>query len=317
MSERVDISVVIPVSERFDDVRSLYGEYRQHLASMGCSLEFIYVIDGEFPDVVQELKALQAEGEPITIVQLAKWFGEATALTAGFEQARGKMIMTLPAYYQVEAEDLPRLVEALADCDMVIAERWPRGDSGFNKLQSRVFNGLLNFLAGASYHDLGCGVRIFRRSIIDEVSIYGDQHRFFPLLASRCGFRVKEVRLRQSPRDFHRRIYQPGVYLRRLLDILTVFFLVKFTKKPLRFFGLVGSATFGVGAFIMLVLVMERLFFDAALSNRPALLLSALLVVLGAQLFALGLIGELIIYTHARHIKEYAIAEIVTAQGDP
>ncbi len=311
MPGEIDISVIIPVSERFDAVRELYGDYRKGLAPTGLRFEFIYVIDGEYPDVVEALKALQREGEPITIVKLAKWFGEATALTAGFSQARGEKLLTLPAYYQVEADDLPRLVEALDRYDIAIARRWPRIDAGINQFQSRVFHGLLNFLAGSAFHDLGCGARALRRAVVDEVQIYGDQHRFLPLLASRYGFRIIEVELRQSPKDAHRRVYRAGVYLRRILDILTVFFLVKFTKKPLRFFGLVGSATFGVGALIITVLVVERLFFGVSLAERPALLLSSLLVVLGAQLFALGLIGELIIFTHARQIKEYTIAEII------
>ncbi len=311
MSEKIDVSIVIPVSERFDDVRELYYEYLRSIKETGLSHEFIYVIDGEFPDVVKALKALQHEGEPITIIQLAKWFGEATAMTAGFRHAAGKIILTLPAYHQIEAADLPGLIKALDGHDMVTAWRWPRIDSGINQFQSRMFHGFLNFLADSSFHDLGCGVRVFQRAVIEEVPIYGDQHRFFPLLATRYGFRVKEVKLRQSSKDLQRRIYNPGVYLRRILDILTVFFLVKFTKKPLRFFGLVGSATFGAGALTTLFLVVQRLFFQVPLADRPALLLSLLLVVLGAQLFALGLIGELIIYTHAKHIKEYTIAEII------
>lgn len=314
MSDKIDISVIVPVSERFDDVRALYEDYKKGLS--GCAdktCEFIYVIDGDYPDVVESLKALQQEGEPITIVKLAKWFGEATALTAGFNQSRGEILMTLPAYYQVEAEDLLKLLFALKHCDMAIGRRWPRIDARINQLQSRLFHALLNFLADSSFHDLGCGARALRRRIIEEVPIYGDQHRFFPLLAARSGFRIEEVPLRQSRRDPHRRIYRPGVYLRRLLDVLTVFFLVKFTKKPLRFFGLIGSATFAVGALLMLFIVVERLSTGVPLAERPALLLSSLLVVLGAQLFALGLLGELIIFTHAGQIKEYTIEEIINA----
>lgn len=314
MSDKIDISVIIPVSERFDDVFGLYQDYKQGLATVDRNFEFIYVIDGIFPDVVEALKTLQQKGEPITIVKLAKWFGEATALTAGFNQAKGDIILTLPAYYQIEAEDLPQLIESLDDHDMVIGRRWPRIDSGINQFQSRLFHRLLNFLADTSFQDLGSGARILRSNVISEVHIYGDQHRFFPLLAARCGFRISEVDVRQSHKDQFRRVYRPGIYLRRILDILTVFFLVKFTKKPLRFFGLVGSAMFGVGGLLMLVLVVERLFLTMSLAERPALLLSSLLVVLGAQLFAMGLIGELIIFTHAKQIKEYTIEEIINLE---
>ncbi len=144
-----------------------------------------------------------------------------------------------------------------------------------------------------------------------EVSVYGDQHRFLPVLARRQGFRVKELDVAQSPKDQFRGAYRSREYLHRILDIFTVFFLVRFTKKPLRFFGMIGTITFTVGGLITLYLVIERLFLGKALAERPALLLSSLLVVLGVQIFALGLIGELIIFTHAKQMKEYTIDEII------
>lgn len=194
---------------------------------------------------------------------------------------------------------------------MVVARRFPRHDSLFNRVQTRFFNWLITAITGSAFRDLGCNVRAFKRQVVADIPLYGDQHRFLPLLASRHGYRIKEVDLAQSKREASLRIYRLGVYPRRLLDLLTVFFLVKFTKKPLRFFGLIGTATFAAGALITSYLVVQRLFFGVALAERPALLLSSLLMVLGVQVFALGLIGELIIFTHARDIKEYAIEEII------
>jgi len=307
----INVAVIVPVSERYDEVHELYDAYKKALQSSGFNYEFTYVLDGDFPDVLGKLKKLQADGEPLRILRLGRWFGEATALTAGFENSRGNMILTLPAYYQVEPPELSKLLKEMHNHDMVIGRRFPRTDSRLNRLQTRLFNGMLNFITGTSFHDLGCGVRAFKRQITEEIPVYGDQHRFLPVLAGRQGYRVKEIDLAQSPRDKFTRIYQPGVYPRRLLDMLTVFFLVKFTKKPLRFFGLIGIATFSVGALIVLYLVAERLFFGSALADRPALLLSSLLVVLGVQIFALGLVGEIIIFTHAKDIKEYTIEKIV------
>jgi hypothetical protein len=143
------------------------------------------------------------------------------------------------------------------------------------------------------------------------VPIYGDQHRFLPLLATRRGFRVREIRVRQSEKDRFDHGYGAKAYLQRFLDIFTVVFLVRFTKKPLRFFGMIGSVTFLLGAVFLTYVVIERLFFGEPLSDRPALLLSSLLVVLGLQIFALGLLGELIIFTHAGELKEYTIEKIV------
>jgi glycosyltransferase involved in cell wall biosynthesis len=311
MTSTVDITAIVPVSERHDDVRSLYAEYRDALDSYGSKYEFVFVLDGHFPEVLEQLKQLKEQGEPLRIIKLAKWFGEATALTAGFESSSSNVILTLPAYYQVEPTEIPKVLAELHNHDMVIGRRYPRVDSRFNRLQTRIFHGIVNFITGSSFTDLGCGVRSFKRSVVTELPLYGDQHRFLPLLASRVGFRIGEVDVAQSPKEKFWRLYHLGVYPRRLLDILTVFFLVKFTKKPLRFFGLIGATTFMVGAIITLYVVIERLFFGVPLAQRPALLLSSLLVVLGVQIFALGLIGELIIFTHAKDIKEYTIEEII------
>lgn len=311
MSKNVDISVIIPVSERYDSVRELYNDYKGAMDASGKSYEFIYVLDGDFPDVFSELISLRDEGEGIKVVKLSKWFGEATALTAGFEYSSADIILTLPAYYQMEPSEIPKILSDVQNYDMVIARRWPRVDSKLTQMQSRVFHGLLNFITETTFHDLGCSVRAFKRQVIDEIAVYGDQHRFLPVLAARQGFRIKESDVKQSTKDPHRRLYRTGVYSRRILDILTVFFLVKFTKKPLRFFGLVGSGLFALGGIFTLYLVYQRLFMDIALADRPALLLSSLLVVLGVQLFAMGLIGELIIFTHAKDIKEYTVEEIV------
>jgi len=175
---------------------------------------------------------------------------------------------------------------------------------------------LLKVLSGEDFNDLGCGVRLFRKQVVKEVHLYGDQHRFFPVLAGRYGFRVKEVDVAQSPKDHFRGRYRLREYLHRLLDIATVFFLVRFTKKPLRFFGMIGSAVVAVGGAVVLILVVQRLFFDIGLADRPALLLGSLMLVLGVQIFALGLIGELIIFTHAGSIKEYTIRTIVSKSGN-
>jgi len=311
MDPVIDISVIVPVVERFDDVAELYALYKKGLEDTGKSYEFIYVLDGDFGEVMDALKRLIAAGEKIKVIKLARWFGEATALTIGLQHSTGNVILTLPAYQQVEANEIPRLVESLNDCDMVIARRWPRKDSLLNRIQSRVFHILLNPVSEFKFHDIGCGVRVLRKRVADEVKIYGDQHRFFPILAHKYGFRVHEVDAAQSRRDTMQRVYSPGTYLQRMLDIFSIFFLVKFTKKPLRFFGILGSAIFTGGFLILLYLLVIRMFFGSGLADRPILLLGTLLVVLGVQLFAIGLIAEIIIFTHAKDIKEYTIDQII------
>lgn len=311
MSDNLELSIIVPVSERYDDVTQLYNDYKIGIQAYTKSYEFIYVLDGEFKEVYDELIKLKESGEPIKIIKFAKWFGEATALSAGFECCAAEIVLTLPAYYQIESSGIIKLLEKIKTYDMAVGRRWPRIDSLFNRLQSRIFHWFYNAVSKDSFHDLGCGTRAFKRKIIDEIQVYGDQHRFLPVLASRRGFKVIEVDVAQSRNDKPVRVYGIGVYLRRMLDILTVFFLVKFTKKPLRFFGLIGTVTSMLGGVLLLYVIAERLFLGVSLGDRPALLLSSLLLVLGVQILAMGLIGELIIFTHAKDMKEYTIEEIV------
>jgi glycosyltransferase involved in cell wall biosynthesis len=257
------------------------------------------------------LRALIGEGDPITVVSLTRQFGEATALMAGLEQSSGQVILTLPAYHQIEASEIPKLLQATETHDVAIGWRSPRAGGFFEQLRRKLFHGLLRSATHLEYHDLGCGARAFHRRVLEEISLYGDQHRFLAALADRQGFKVTEVAVRQSPLDRFKGSYGLREYARGMLDIFSIFFLVRFTKKPLRFFGMVGVGTFLLGALLVTWIIVERLFFGQGLANRPALLLSSLLVVLGMQLFALGLLGELIIFTHARQIRDYQIHSVL------
>jgi len=305
------ISAVIPVGVRVSDVPTLFAEYQQGLEACGLPFELIYVMDGPNTTVLQGLKALQSAGAPLLIVQLTRSFGEATAVMAGTERASGDIIVTLPAYFQIVGSEIPKLVHALADCDVAIGYRQPRAGGAFETLRRSAFHGLLGSVTGAHFHDLGCGARALKRRVLEEISLYGDQHRFLAVLAEHHGFPVREVPVTQSPRDRFEGAYRPREYTRGFLDIFTVFFLVRFTKKPLRFFGMMGASTFAIGALLLAWIILERIIYAQPLADRPLLLLSSLLVVLGLQLFALGLLGELIIFTHAQSIKGYQVAEVI------
>lgn len=310
-AERPAVSVIIPIGTRRADIAALYAEYRHGLETLGRTYETIFVLDGPDAQAAASLQRLLGEDEHVAVIGLTKRFGEATALMAGFERARGDIIVTLPAYFQIEGYEIGKLVAALERADLAIACRTPRAGTAFEAWRRNAFHALIAAVTRLRFNDLGCGARAMQRRVLEEISLYGDQHRFLPVLADRQGFRVAEVGVRQSRRDRFDGSYQPREYVRRVLDIFTVFFLVRFTKKPLRFFGMLGVATFAAGALLVGWLVFDRLVFDHALADRPALLLSSLLVVLGLQLFAIGLLGELIIFTHARDIKDYQVAEVV------
>ena len=305
------LSVIIPITDRLDDVEGTYWRYKRQLAATGISFDFAYVLDGGHPDVLAALKNLAAQGEPVTAITLLKWFGEATAISIGALRSRGRLILTLPAYLQIDPEELPAFLSARGDRDMIVAARDRRKDSRVNRLQSRLFHWLLRALLQSDFTDLGCGVRLFKREIIEEVRVYADQHRFLPLLAERHGFSVSEVTLRQADSDTSRRIYAPGVYVRRLLDALAIYFLLKFTRKPFRFFGLIGLAISAVGFALALAVTIERFAFGVPAADRPLLMIAALLGVLGVQTIAMGLIGEIIIFTRSEGAADYWIEKTV------
>ena len=305
------ISFILPVTERHDDILEMYQEYKSALCGLNTPFEMIAVVDGQFDKAYQQLKTIKSQGENLTIIKHARSFGESAAIMAGFRNSTGDVILLAPPYHQVDMSELPKIIENIDDSDMVVVRRWPRSDSRWNQIQTNLFNHLLSSLAGNITSDIGCGVRLFRRHILDEIPLYGDLHRFLPVLAYRQGFKIREVDARQSSKEKRLRTYSLGTYLRRLIDLLTVFFLVKFTKKPLRFFGLTGTAILVTGLVITCYLIIGRIFFGVGLSDRPLFLIGILLLVLGLQIFAIGLIGELIIFIHARDLKEYKIAQII------
>jgi len=243
------------------------------------------------------------------------WILAISFLGLGYGLAFGQsneLVVILPAYRRVEPEALSALVERVEHgVDLATARRWPRQDSWINRLQTRAFHRLISGLTGGRIHDVASGVRACRRAILLEMPLYGDFGRFLPLLAIREGFQVEEVAVAQHRLDRKARVYGPGVYLRRLIDVLGLFFLLRFTEKPLRFFGMVGSLLALTGALTLLVVGIQRLG-GQELADRPLLLLGVLLLVLGAQAIALGLIGEIIVHLHAAQRRTYRLATGLT-----
>lgn len=313
MSMQPDISVIVPVIKLVDKSGRLVRQYLQILEQAGRPFELVYVLDGEHQDLLQQLSAVAASEPRLRIIQLAKNFGEASALTAGFENTTGDTVLTLPAYAQVMPEAIPAVLDELRYCDVAIATRAPNtaAASAFKSTRRKTFHWLVRVATGQTFSDIGSGVRALKRQVVNELPLYGDQYRFIPLLAARRGFNVREIVVRETDRDGMYDRHGVPAYLARLLDIFAIVFLTRFTKKPLRFFGTIGSLLFAVGAAFLLYLVVQRLFLNVALADRPALLLTSLMVVLGMQVFALGLLGELIIFTHAKDMKEYSIDRIV------
>ncbi len=305
------VSVVVPVAERCDDLAEIYRAHAAILARRGQPFEFLFVLDHGFEGAGASLVALAESGAPIRVIVLPRRYGEAAALSIGFREAKGEVVLTLPAYFQADPSGVETVLETLEKgADLVVARRWPRTDPWVNRVQNAAFHAITRRTTGATLHDVSCGVRAIRREVACEVRPYGDLHRFLPLLALQRGFTVVEVDVPQHPADRKARLRGPGIYLRRLLDLVTLLFLVKFVRKPLRFFGLVGAALFGAGFVVCAALVVHKFAAGAALADRPLLILGVLLMVLGVQVGSIGLLGEIVIFTHSRRIRDYAIREV-------
>lgn len=312
-----DVSVIVSVDETPEhDLRGLYAEFSAPLRAAGLRFEFVFSAHARHRPFTALLDGLIASGEPVRLLEVGQMVGETTLVKVAAEVARGRTLVTLPAYLQVEASVLPALVKEIeAGADVAVARRHPRVDSLVNRVQSRVLHWAIRPLSGGGLHDVACGVRAIRPSTLRDLPMYGDFGRFLPLLALREGFRVVEVPAPVHPASMAARVYGPGTYLRRGIDVIGLLFLLRFTEKPLRFFGLLGAAAALPGATILLVVFLQRVQGQAA-ADRPLLLLGVLLLTLGVQAIALGLVGEMIVHLHASQRRGYRLHDEPPRHGD-
>jgi len=309
--ERESVSVVVPIEDDAAGLEELVRDVASLLERHGWTYEILLMDNGSPHRAL--LERLAAEHEAVDVVPFHQRFEESVVLSAGFERATGEYLVTLPHYRQVEVEDLVQLLDTLeSGYDFVAGWRYPRVDPMLNRLQSSVFNLLARRFTRAEFHDLNCRIRAMRRRVVEQIDIYAEMFRFLPILAERQGFKIAEVKLRHREEVGKVGFFGVGAYVRRILDLTTMFFLIKFTKKPLRFFGLVGFALMFIGVAICLYLSIEKLMGQGpGLSGRPALVLGVLMIVLGMQTISIGLIGEMIIFTHAKSMKEYQVDRVL------
>lgn len=311
------LSAIMVLSEPDASLAATLRGYVTALSALPYACDLTIVGNGALQASVAGLARAQGPDRvPIRIVALHRDCDQSTAIQAGLEQVRGAVIALLPSYVQTDPEALARMMALIDEgADYVASWRSPRIDSRWGQWNSSLFNRATRWLTGLPLHDVNSDMRMLRRELARKVPIYGHLDRFWPVLAFSQGFRVAEVKTRHLQERVNRRDYGPGAYVRRLFDLLTVCFLAKFTQKPLRFFGLIGGSTFGIGMLWALVLCVQRLL-GQALASRPALVLAVLLIVLGIQVLALGLLGELMIFTHGRKLRHYRVDRVYEAGDD-
>ena len=312
--EDLDLSVVIPVFNEEENLLELYGKLKEVLERTGRSYELIFVDDGSTDRSLEILKSIHEIDRRVKVIRFRKNFGQTAVLSAGFDHAKGKIIVTMDADLQNDPEDIPLLLGKIEEgYDVVSGWRADRKDPISKKIPSRISNWLASKLTGLKLHDFGCTLKAYRKEIIKNVRLYGDHHRYIPALASWQGAKIAEVKVRHHPRKHGKSKYGFKRLLRGFLDLIVVKFLVDYSTRPMHFFGILGLLLILGGFILGLSLVIERFLFHISLSDRPLLLLAVLLIIVGLQFLMIGLIGELVIRTYFETHKKptYVIEEVI------
>jgi glycosyltransferase involved in cell wall biosynthesis len=294
----VRVSIVVPLFNEEESLRPLYDELAAALGPEA-AWEVVFVDDGSTDGSYAELKRLHEAFSNVRVVQLRRNFGKAAALSAGFEQARGEMVVTIDSDLQDDPAEIPHLLEKLNEgFDLVSGWKVRRRDSFARRMFSRIYNRTTGWVTGVRLHDMNCGLKVYRAEVVRDLRLYGELHRYVPVLAHHRGFRVGELPVNHRPRQHGRSRYGFERFLRGFFDLLTVAFMGRYRYRPLHLFGGLGLATSFVGFLILLYLTAIKIG-GAGIGERPLLLLGALLIVVGIQLLSLGLVGEMITSHHA------------------
>ena len=309
------ISVVVPVFNEEENIPELLKRIWAGLSETGWSFEVIVIDDGSTDRTAQILREQKRLYPELRVVIFRKNFGQSAAMTAGFDLARGSVVVTMDGDLQNDPVDIPRLVEKLQEgYDVVSGWRKDRKDAKVSRLlPSKIANWLIGRTTGVRLHDYGCSLKAYRSEISKNLLLYGELHRFIPVLASFQGARIAEVVVTHHPRTRGKSKYGIGRTYRVLLDLMLMLFFQKFATRPLQFFGLAGGLMFVAGMLIELYLTAQKLFFGQDIGGRPLLLFGVLLIISGLMLFCIGLLAELIIRTYyeASGKRIYAIREII------
>ncbi|HZL99107.1 MAG TPA: glycosyltransferase, partial [Planctomycetota bacterium] len=322
MSAAPDLTAVLALSDEAPDLEEILRQYGAEFREHGLEHEWLLVIDGLPEPKVARIKSRVPAGEPVRFLHFNQAFGEERSLASAYREARGRYVVTLPSYLQLDPGDIHPVLSALeSDYDVIVGWRVPRVDPWMNRLQSWTYNRAMSAFTGVPLHDLNCGLVGLRRPVIDEVLVEGNVSRFLPILAHRQGFRVGEVRVRHLRERGRQGFFGVGVYVRRLLDVVALLFITRFTRKPLRFFGAAGGIAVLAG-----LLLCAYLFLDiqlgwshvGSLRNSTAFVFGVALIMIGVQTFSIGLVAEIIIFTTARNVREYVIErELLLGRGAP
>ncbi len=307
-----DLSFLIPVMNEEQSVTPLLHGIVAAVEPLNLSFEVIFVDDGSTDGTVGAVKELHRNDPRVKLVRFRRNFGKAAALTAAYEHSVGKILITMDGDLQDDPTEIPRFLDELGvdELDLVSGWKKKRHDPLSKTLPSRLFNLVIRKVAGVPLHDTNCGFKAYRREVWDQVSIYGDLHRYIPVLAARRGFRIGEIEVEHHAQRHGRSKYGWDRLYKGLLDLITVLFITRYTRRPLHLFGGVGLLLGGAGSAVCLWLAISWLQ-GARLSNRPLLLLGVLLIVVGFQVLTTGLIAQMITDKGFRRSDSYSVKETI------
>jgi glycosyltransferase involved in cell wall biosynthesis len=317
---RLSVSIVVPLYNEADNVEGLVRELSDTLDRSARAAEVILVDDGSTDGTAEKLVGIPARDPRFRVILLRRNFGQTAAMSAGFDHARGAVIVAMDGDLQNDPNDLELLLEKIEHegFDIVSGWRKNRRDALITrKLPSWTANWLIGRITGVKLHDYGCSLKAYRTEVLKNVRLYGEMHRFIPALASWGGASITEVPVNHRARQRGISKYGIGRTIRVLLDLITVKFLLSFSTRPLQVFGVWGLGLFGTGALISLYLTYLKLFRGEILSQRPLLVLGVLMIIMGVQLISMGLLGEITIRTYheSQSKPTYVIREIVEHDG--
>ncbi|NJP05727.1 MAG: glycosyltransferase family 2 protein [Chloroflexaceae bacterium] len=312
------LSVVVPIYNEEESIPALYERLVAVLDTAGYAYELIMVDDGSSDSSFALLQQLAQQDERLRVVRFRRNFGQTAAFSAGFDRARGEVIVTIDADLQNDPADIPRVIERLNEgYDVVSGWRANRQDVFWKRrLPSHMANRLISWSTGVALHDYGCSLKAYRTDVLHNIRLYGELHRFIPAIASWQGVSVAELPVEHHARQFGRSKYGINRTLRVMLDLLTVRFLLSYATRPMQVFGPVGLASSAVGAVLGFYLSYVRLILGRSVGRRPLLLLSVLLILLGAQFLGMGILGELVmrVYYEGQQKPIYVVREELNAK---
>jgi dolichol-phosphate mannosyltransferase len=319
------LSCVIPVLNEAESLGELYGQIREVAKQLDIELEIIFVDDGSTDASWEKITSLSSSDPRVNGIRFRRNFGKAAALSAGFHRARGHWVMTLDADLQDDPREIPRFLEAIqGDLDVVSGWKKHRHDPWHKVGPSRIFNRLVSWMTGVRLHDHNCGFKCYRQEVLKEVQLYGELHRFVPVLADARGFRVGELVVRHHPRKFGQSKYGVRRFVKGFLDLLTVKFLTGFGERPQHVLGTFGLLSFFAGfaglTYLAGYWIVDQLNPDwegTPLHQRPLVIYCVGALLLGGQLVSIGFLAELITAHQARDAMSYSIAQTTyAAKGD-